>query len=414
MNNVLNYDYSKICNEKFNICRPNCKIVKISEIEYDELKGYAKEIASIAKVENRKLKDKDGLYSRFLSGLIGEYAIGKYLGRLDLFNAYSAGGSYGNNHADCLCYNYKIGVKTSYLGRTIKLNRNSSTSQIICQYTKNMVYGEDGLVVFICGILPLEYIKFYGKLEYIEDEDLRKSGTKLGFFDFDRLIPFDLEILNTEYSINVKSYNLINDVFKVSDLFDEKTEFVYMEKKSWYFIEFLPCPIIEDDDFLFYRLSSDFKDTPNELEKVLDRTQGRIVIGFGITGYIHILQEMYNGNKKYNINFLDIWDIMLRENRESATYLNEKWINSITVWEDFLTERFRFFNDENKSILKYHFNLCVIYLNYNLNNLLSICGWNICKYVSNSLKNISCLQNTDSPYIELLKECESGDTKKWV
>ena len=79
---------------------------------------------------------------------------------------------------------YKVGIKTVERNKYPIIFKNNMYPQIICIKSIQC----DNLV-FVCGLATKEVLNEYQDDNLILDENLRKRGTKTGFYGFSHLLP---------------------------------------------------------------------------------------------------------------------------------------------------------------------------------------------------------------------------------
>ena len=117
---------------------------------------------------------------RFTTGFLGEAALEKLLG-IPIIN-WSIGNSVFYNDPDIP--GYKVGIKTVERNKYPIIFKNNMYPQIICIKS---IQCDD--LVFVCGLATKEVLNEYQDDNLILDENLRKRGTKTGFYGFSHLLP---------------------------------------------------------------------------------------------------------------------------------------------------------------------------------------------------------------------------------
>ena len=394
-----------MCREHFNLIKSSCVYVDLTEDECEFIKEQALRSAVNSKKEKRQETDKDGLDSRFFSGFVGEYAVGKFLGVSEQFNGSYIGGSYSNKHPDLMYLGYKLGIKTSRVGKTIKFNLHTSEPQLVCQYAHISEYGKAGIRVFICGIMLPEYIQVHSDRDWIEEPKLRNRWVKLGFFKFDKLIPFNLDAIK-EYKSNLQISNILYDTYDPILFENLDKGCVYMEKDVGYTINVVPYPVNTKLNKRYISFSSDLSSEDSEdIQEIVEYLKSYdVIIGYGIGGYLRNLQSHYNLDDFASLRYLDLSDIIIKDDNDKGLLLGLTWLNTLYCWVDYLKFDSLLIQEEDERDLYYRCRLCIEYIKNHTDTCLSISINGMIKYTINRLKNTDCLVNLGSFYEEMYQK----------
>ena len=106
-----------------------------------------------------------------------------------------------------------------------------------------------------------------------------------------------------------------------------------------------------------------------EQEKVLEILSQKIVVGFGVSGYLHKLQGCYVGNKEYDIKYIELNDVIAMHNFEDSVEVACEWINRLYSWVDY----YKKYTDVQKSYdenwYSWHHKLTISFLEYIQSNV---------------------------------------------
>lgn len=149
--------------------------------------------------EQSILHDSAGLEKRMFIGRLGEYACCQYLGLK--FNFYfKTGNSFEFAETDLKEYKINVGIKNVKRGQFPLINIKGDAAkqtQIICITRKN---GE-GFDVCIAGLATPEVLSQYNDVKYVKSENVKRKGSKSGFYGFQWIQDFDKETLLTDYPV---------------------------------------------------------------------------------------------------------------------------------------------------------------------------------------------------------------------
>ena len=154
--------------------------VKIDPNYVKKIEEFVTKLVKAKVKELHHQKDCENEIKRFTTGLLGEAALEKLfnikiidwtIGYSDLYNIPDIPG-------------YKVGIKTVERNKFPVIFKKNDYPQIICVRSldfKNLV--------FVCGLATEDVLNQYQDDELIIDPNLRKKGTKTGFYGFEQLIP---------------------------------------------------------------------------------------------------------------------------------------------------------------------------------------------------------------------------------
>ena len=142
-----------------------------------------------------------------------------------------------------------------------------------------------------------------------------------------------------------------------------------MEKLKGYDLGLIPFSETENGS-LDFTFNTDFQnETLEEQEKVLEILSQKIVVGFGVSGYLHKLQGCYVGNKEYDIKYIELNDVIAMHNFEDSVEVACEWINRLYSWVDY----YKKYTDVQKSYdenwYSWHHKLTISFLEYIQSNV---------------------------------------------
>jgi len=175
MNKIINYnDYVRGYSDNF------VKVL-IDDDSINKIKSLVKHIIEQKQSETHHIKDSGSEQKRWLTGFLGERAVEKYF---DIqFMDFSIGDSKKYHVSDLMKAGYNCGVKTVEKGKFPIIFKKSYKSEII-------VIKEDTRdnILWICGLATPSVLNKYQSEDLILSTNLRKRGTKTGFYGFHDLI----------------------------------------------------------------------------------------------------------------------------------------------------------------------------------------------------------------------------------
>lgn len=358
--------------EHFNKVKANCPYVDIEEEEYNKIiVKYAEYAAFVASAEKRATKDRDGYIYRFLSGFIGEYGFSKYLGVSHKFKGSYPGGSFTNDAVDLGYLGLNMGIKSSQVGGIVKVGFKERFAQIICQYkwlsepilTSDFEVKERKYIrVYFMGILKPEYIPMYCNRDYLDDKAVLDKGSKGGFFEFDKLVKFSKENI-AKYKSKVQVDNFLTNGMSELAVNIVKNSCILLEKEVGWELVAQPFPPLENDAFKFHKANKEFKYMlPKDQEAFLEILSKRVIIGYGVAGYLHTLQDRYTGDKEFNLRYIDLDDIIRMYNLEDSAMVSAQWVNKLYAWIDYVSKFVDVPRERGEDYNTWHHRLCIAYM----------------------------------------------------
>lgn len=152
---------------------PQNKLLMIEE--------FSKAVVACKQNESHHIVDDKKTFKRFYTGTFGEAAIEELL-QLDLID-WNIGHSNAFNEADLRTIGLNVGIKTVEFGKFPIVHLYPKRPEII-------VIKKDWQTAYVCGLATRKSLKTYQDIELILSADLRKRGTKTGFYGFHDLIRF--------------------------------------------------------------------------------------------------------------------------------------------------------------------------------------------------------------------------------
>jgi hypothetical protein len=145
--------------------------------------------------EYQHQKDGDKEYKRTLTGIKGEIAVELFL--KESFIDWSIGDSKDYNKADLLPLGLNIGIKAVEYGKFPIVHKKVQRPEII-----TIIWNYN--TVLICGFASIPTLKKFQDDNLILNDNLRKKGTKTGFYGFNYLQKFNnkQELINCTWYRN--------------------------------------------------------------------------------------------------------------------------------------------------------------------------------------------------------------------
>ena len=153
--------------------------VLIEPTYLEKIKRLACDIVAKKITESHHQVDRNREIKRFTTGLMGEAALEKLFG-IKIID-WTIGNSAEYHHPDIPDYN--VGIKTVERNKFPIIFKKNRYPQIICIRSDKR---ED--LVFVCGLATPDVLNECQSDDLIIDPNLRKRGTKTGFWGFNRLI----------------------------------------------------------------------------------------------------------------------------------------------------------------------------------------------------------------------------------
>lgn len=155
--------------------------VLIDREEVEKISSFVvNDIIKAKQTESQHLIDHAKESKRFTTGFLGEAALEK-LFNIDIID-WTVGDSKAYHHPDIPGYN--IGIKTVEKGKFPIIFKRNYYPQILC--IKSDQYSN---LIFVCGLAVPEVLNKYQDDNLILDPNLRRRGTKTGFYGFQYLTP---------------------------------------------------------------------------------------------------------------------------------------------------------------------------------------------------------------------------------
>lgn len=179
--------------------------IQVNQETIDKIIKFSQKIEKVKPNEFEYSKDSKSLNIRFINGLLGEAAIEQYFGIsfIDL----TIGDSKKYNYPDIKFFN--VGVKTSGYGRFPVIFKNNNYPQIIC-ILDPCVLG----LVYICGLATPQILNKYKDNDLLIDPNLKRKGTKAGFYGLNHLIPIQMIKERFDKSESKDFANIINQILE--------------------------------------------------------------------------------------------------------------------------------------------------------------------------------------------------------
>ena len=160
----------------------NCadKFIKVilNPLELQYVLNTANAIVQSKTNETSYRKDGASMTKRYVNGLKGEAAVGKYLG-MPIINP-DVGVSIDFDNPDIPGYN--VGIKTVDYGNFPVIPKENKYPQIIC-----ICHPNANGVVYICGLADVDTLNKFQHDDLLLDPNLKAKGTKTGFWGFSQL-----------------------------------------------------------------------------------------------------------------------------------------------------------------------------------------------------------------------------------
>lgn len=155
--------------------------VQLGVEDYNRAAEFASRVITAKASEQHHQADGDREQERWVTGILGEMAMERFLG--SPFIDWTVGNSDDYNRADLAGLNVAAGIKTVKRGQYPVVHRDPQRPEVILV--------RDGLAVHVCGLASPEVMRQYADENLILNARLRARGTKTGFWGFAELVPFD-------------------------------------------------------------------------------------------------------------------------------------------------------------------------------------------------------------------------------
>lgn len=149
--------------------------VVLNPLELKYITDTANAIARSKLSETAYKKDGASVVKRYINGLKGEAAVGKFL-KMQIINP-DVGVSIDFDYPDIP--GYGVGVKTVDFGHFPIIPKANKYPQVIC-----ICHPSRAEIVYICGLANVDTLNKYQHDDLILDPNLKAKGTKTGFWGF--------------------------------------------------------------------------------------------------------------------------------------------------------------------------------------------------------------------------------------
>ena len=183
------------------------KFVKVvlNPLELRYITETATAIARSKLSETAYKKDGASVVKRYVNGLKGEAAVGKFL-KMQIINP-DVGVSIDFDYPDIP--GYGVGVKTVDFGHFPIIPKVNKYPQVIC-----ICHPSRNEIVYICGLGSVDTLNHYQHSDLILDPNLKAKGTKTGFWGFAELT--ELSMASLEPFKGMEIFKDPEDAVKVS------------------------------------------------------------------------------------------------------------------------------------------------------------------------------------------------------
>ena len=172
--NTINYEkYVDPYFEKF-------QKITLDDSVISRVKEFVIKLIEVKKKESHHIVDSGMEIKRWTTGYLGECAIEKYIGKE--FVDYTIGISKNYHVPDLSKLGIKCGVKTVERGKFPLIFKKSYKPEII-------VIKESDQDFHICGIATKDILNKFQSDSLVLSPNLRRRGTKSGFYGFEYLLP---------------------------------------------------------------------------------------------------------------------------------------------------------------------------------------------------------------------------------
>lgn len=157
------------------------KPVQVPAEKIEKIRAFVDQVIEAKKKEKHHMIDSGSEYTRFYTGTLGEAAVEELLG-VELID-WSIGQSAIYNEGDLKKFGLDIGIKTVEHGKFPIIHKNVKRPEVI-----NLKMDESR--VLVCGLATVDVLRDCQDDSLILSPNLRRRGTKTGFYGFDRLVTF--------------------------------------------------------------------------------------------------------------------------------------------------------------------------------------------------------------------------------
>lgn len=169
----MEYDFEKIFEEN----KENFIRLRYNPLLPEKLEPYAKRLADEKRKEEHHKLDGKKEEKRIVTGLLGELAM-EFLLQTKIVD-WSVGDSTKYNNPDIP--GYRVGIKTVEYGKFPVIFKRNFYPQIVC------VVDKERNQIYICGLAEESVLNLYQDDDLIVDDNLKRKGTKTGFYGMHKL-----------------------------------------------------------------------------------------------------------------------------------------------------------------------------------------------------------------------------------
>lgn len=148
--------------------------------DYNRANAFFNELIEKKATEEQHVIDGDRERERWITGIMGELAMERFLGAA--FIDWSVGESEDYDLPDLAGLNVAAGIKAVEYGKYPVVHRNPHRPEVIVV--------RDAMTFHICGLASPEVMRRHADDGLILNANLRAKGTKTGFWGFSELVPF--------------------------------------------------------------------------------------------------------------------------------------------------------------------------------------------------------------------------------
>lgn len=159
----------------------NFIIIDITSDTANKIRRFVNEVIRIKALELHHKSDCHNEFKRFYTGTLGEAALEQHLG-VEIID-WSVGCSNTYNVADLSNCSLNIGIKTVEYGKYPIIHKNPRRPEII------NIKANDKQVL-ICGLATKECLRKFQDDNLVLSPNLKRRGTKTGFYGFHELLRF--------------------------------------------------------------------------------------------------------------------------------------------------------------------------------------------------------------------------------
>lgn len=153
--------------------------IKMTDAEIKKANQWVIKMQEAKLPEFRVTNDFGQAHKRIFTGVIGEMAVEKYLGKE--FIDWTIGKSIDYQKPDLAALGLEYGVKTTEYGKFPIIYKENTYSQIF------VIYRQEDQIAFLCGIANVGTLNEYQSDDLILSPQLRAKKIKTGFYGFEWL-----------------------------------------------------------------------------------------------------------------------------------------------------------------------------------------------------------------------------------